>query len=185
MIDDLPGQILDLIFCIFLIIVISVLFWLIVDKNNNNNNIKKTSENSLEPVKTWTQTMTQAWMWNTGVYLLAHLYYNLQSSRTGFIPQSQMTKERKRKIPVTHTPWRTQSRVCNFKAEVNGYKCTYVWFVIQLQNILGGAKSLNSLLKSIYNYAVTLKETLQSSAAQWCALNVFFLLWPPDGAIHV
>ena len=38
--------------------------------------------------------------------------------------------------------------------------------------ISSGAKSF----KSIYNYAVTLKEThcLQSSAAQWCAFNFFF-----------
>lgn len=43
-------------------------------------------------------THTPAWMWNTGVYLLAHLYYNLQSSHTGLIPQSQMTKEGKKKF---------------------------------------------------------------------------------------
>lgn len=28
-------------------------------------------------------------------------------------------KREEKKIPVTHTPWRKQLRVCNFKAEVN------------------------------------------------------------------
>lgn len=72
---------------------------------------------NIKLVLTSAQTQTLAWMWNTGVYLLAHLYYNLQSSRTGFNSTVQMSKERKRKFQW-HT-WRTQVWAWNFKAEVN------------------------------------------------------------------
>lgn len=65
-------------------------------------------------------------MWNTGVYLLAHLYYNLQSSRTVLFHvanDNNKKKREKKKIPVTQTPWRKKNNYYNtddgnFKAEV-------------------------------------------------------------------
>lgn len=106
---------------------------------------------------------TQAWMWNTGVYLLAHLYYNLQSSHTGFNPQSQMTTEEKKNS--SDRARRTQlQRARGIKAEATDNERT---------------RSLYSI-PGVWGKWLFLNVT-QSHLMIW--YNPQLLLpWPPDGA---